>query len=203
MAREQAVVGREAEFRPALHGFSEDVGAEFSRERGRDGIGEEKPDVPALAGPRAFESGGDFQGFAGFHHRPHVVLPRLLVEIHGEEIAGLVGEQRVDAGDKFVSRGVLAGQVLPYHFIGHWEERAVWADGAFDPRLFADAANPLVGAGGRVAFAAGLFVLVASRIHVLPPPEQRAEKRDLVGGRAARVNAVHGRKLAGHPVPVE
>ena len=144
--------------------------------------------MPALAGARAFKRGGDFKAAAGFHHRPHVVLPAVLVEVHGEEMAAFVGEHRIDPGDEFLARLVLAREVPADHLVSHRQEGAVRAVAALDPRLLTDAADPLVAAGRGVAGAAGLLTFEAPGIEILAALEQRAEERDLVGGRAEGVD---------------
>ena len=105
---EKPVVGGESEFGPLFHGFREDEAAEFSRERGGNGLGEKHPDVTTIAGARALECGGDFQAATRFDGRQHILPPRVLVEIHGEEITGLIGKHRIDAGGEILSRRVLA-----------------------------------------------------------------------------------------------
>src|ERR1700736_4032826 len=47
LIREESVVRVEAEVRPVLHRLGRDVGAEFSRKRGRHGLVEEQPHVAA------------------------------------------------------------------------------------------------------------------------------------------------------------
>lgn len=59
--------------------------------------------MPAIAGPRAFERGGDIKIAARCHDGEHIIPPCFLVEIHGEEIAGLVREHGIDPGDEFLS----------------------------------------------------------------------------------------------------
>ena len=145
--------------------------------------------MPALAGARAFQRGGDFKPAAGLHHRPYVVLPAVLVEVHGEEMAAFVGKHRIDPGDEFLARLVLAREVPADHLVGHRQEGAVRAVAALDPRLFTDAADPLVAAGRGVAGAAGLLAFEAPRVDILAAFEQRAEERDLIDGRAEGVDA--------------
>ena len=68
----------------------------------------EQPDVAAIAGARAFERGGEIEIAAGRHDGEHVISPCFLVEIHSEEIAGLIRKHGIDPGDEFLTRLVLS-----------------------------------------------------------------------------------------------
>src|SRR5438128_8986140 len=92
--------------------------------------------------------------------------------------ARLIQKHGIDAGDKRLADIVAAGKVPSDHFIGDRQEAAVWALCAFDARLFADAAYPLVGACGCVAGLPCFPTLESAWIHVLAPAEERAEQRD-------------------------
>src|SRR5438128_962663 len=92
--------------------------------------------------------------------------------------ARLVQKHGIDAGDGPADI-VAAGKVPSDHFIGDRQESTVWALRAFDARLFADAAYPLVGACGCVAGLPCFPALESTRIHVLAPPKKRAEECDL------------------------
>src|SRR5918996_6163990 len=78
--------------------------------------------------------------------------------------------------------------------------------GAFDARLFADAANPFVGARGGIAGLAGLPALEPPRIHILTTAEQRTEQRDLRVGRRMPIHqdpeGVHNRCTRSYRYPV-
>jgi hypothetical protein len=50
LIREQSVVRIEADVRTPFHGLGEDMGSQSSRERGRNGLFEEKPDMRASPG---------------------------------------------------------------------------------------------------------------------------------------------------------
>src|SRR6266487_4125098 len=90
----------------------------------------------------------------------------------------LIQEHGIDAGYKGLADIVAAGKVPSDHFIGDRQEAAVWALRAFDARLFADAAYPLVGACGCVAGLPCFPTLESAWIHVLAPAEERAEQCD-------------------------
>jgi hypothetical protein len=64
----------------------------------------------------------------------------------------------------------------------------MWALGALDAGLLANAAHPLVRAGRRVARLSGLPTLEAARVDIGSPPEERPEERDLRLGRGAAVD---------------
>src|SRR5204863_5311550 len=86
----------------------------------------------------------------------------------------------IDAGHKRLPDIVAAGKVPSDHFIGDRQEAAVWALRAFDARLFADAAYPLVGACGCVAGLPCFPTLESAWIHVLAAAKERAEQCDLL-----------------------
>ena len=50
LARKQAIVGLEANLRPPVHRPRQQERPETARVRGRDGLGEEQPDVAAVTG---------------------------------------------------------------------------------------------------------------------------------------------------------
>src|SRR5206468_1734016 len=77
---------------------------------------------------------------------------------------------------------VAALQVVK-HFAGaDRDERLVRALPTLDPWLLAHAADPLVGAGRRIALAAGPGVLPSAREHVRSAAEQAPEEGDLRAG---------------------
>jgi hypothetical protein len=146
--------------------------------------------VGAVAGARALQAEGDREVPARGDEGLHVSLPVALVEVGGEEPAGLVFEKRVDARDQ------LALQVIPDDLIGHRQERLVRTLAAFHARLLADAADPLVRARGGVALRPLLEVLPALGEHVHTPAEQTAKKCDLLGRSPGRHWCQRGRHAA-------
>ena len=74
----EAVVGIEADLRPALHGFGEQVGAEPPCQGGGNGLGEEQPDMAAVAGARPFQEGRHVKSAAGGEQGRGVFSPMVL-----------------------------------------------------------------------------------------------------------------------------
>lgn len=112
-----------------------------------------------------------------------VFAPAGLVEVDGEEEAGFVPKQRVDAGDEGLSLGVATRQVPANDVVSDRKEPTVGTFSAFDARLLADATNPLVGTGGRVTGSARFSALKSPGVHVVAASEQRPEQGDLRFGR--------------------
>ena len=98
LARKKAVVRVEAELRPLLHRLGEHVRAEAAGERRRNRLLEEEPQMRAQPGARALDGGRKIQTPAAFQTGHGILAPAALVEIDGEEPAGLVRQQRIDAG---------------------------------------------------------------------------------------------------------
>jgi hypothetical protein len=109
--------------------------------------------------------------------REHVGRPGALVEVGRHEPAGLVREEGVDAHD------VAPLEVIPDDLIRHGKERLIGALPALDTRLLADAAHPLVRAGGGVPLPAGRGVRPELRVEVVPAPEELTEQGHLLGRR--------------------
>ena len=86
---------------------------------------------------------------------------------------------------KFNPRSSQARKMPADHFVGDLKEAAIRAVRAFDLRLFADATNPFIGAGRRVAGLPGFPTLETAGINILPSPEQRSKQLDL--GRRRRM----------------
>jgi hypothetical protein len=80
--------------------------SQSSDKGGRNGLFEERPDMRASPGARSFERGREIEVATSFKKRRGIVAPAGLVEIDGEEKAGLVLKQRVDASDEGLSLGV-------------------------------------------------------------------------------------------------
>ena len=59
LIREEPVIGAQPDLRAAFHRLGEKMRTQLPRQAGRDGLREEEPDVGAVAGARAFQSGGD------------------------------------------------------------------------------------------------------------------------------------------------
>ena len=78
---------------------------------------------------------------------------------------------------------ILAAKVIANDFIGNRKEAPVRTFGAFDARLFAYTAYPLVAAGRSITAAASLAILESPRINVVSPAEERSEQGNFFFGR--------------------
>ena len=139
--------------------------------------------MAAVAGSGPFESGGDAFGAARLEKRPCVIRPRLLVEIGGEEPAGLVGKQGINARDEIAGARVAAAQVPFDDLVRRRYERLMRTFAAFDLGLAADALDPLVGARGRIAGPPRPGVLPPHRKDIRPAGEQATKQGEFLGGR--------------------
>lgn len=131
----------------------------------------------ALAGARPFDHEWQIELAAGGDERAHVVGPRSLVEVHGEEPARAVGEHRVDA------HHVVAEEVAAVCRVIGGEELLVLALATLHLRELAQALHELVGARRPVALFT-LGTLEACRVHVRSSAEQAAEDVELLLWRA-------------------
>ena len=101
-----------------------------------------------------------------------IAAPIGVVEIDSQEMAGIVGQQRIDAD------GVTAGKMVVEGLVSQWYQEPVAAVGALDARLLANACAPFVGTRGRIAGLARL-ALPAHWIDIGAATKQPAEERDL------------------------
>ena len=120
----------------------------------------------AVTGSRPFDRRWDAEIPTRFGEGAHILAPGLPVEVHGQEPAGVVLEQRVEP------QHVAALQVTEELGVVERQERLVRAFTAADPRLLTHAAHPLVCARGCVAPLPGPAVLPAARKDIRPTPEQ-------------------------------
>ena len=177
LAREEPVVGREPDIRVALHRLGDQMGAETACEGGGHRLGEENPDMPAVARTRAFESRRHILRATGVKKGARVPPPTRFVEVGGEKPAGVVRKHGIDA-DR-----VAAAQMLVDCLVRHLPERLVGTGAALDARLAADAGRPLVGADRRIARLARPGVVPALGIDVLAALKQGSEQHDFVAPR--------------------
>jgi hypothetical protein len=185
LVRKEPVIGRESELRPPFHRLGQDVRPEPSGQGRWNRFVEEQPDVPPSSRTRALQRRGESHGRARVEVGDSVLLPLFLVEIDGQKKTGIIAEERIDSGDEIFSVVIRAGEMPPDDFIRELEESAVRAVSTFDPRLLADAADPFIGAGWRVAGFPALSAFEAPGIEIVTAAKQGAEEADLgLGGRA-------------------
>jgi hypothetical protein len=84
--------------------------------------------VSAISGARSLNGGWNPDLPAGLDEGTDVIDPRAFVEIHSEEPARLIGEERIDAHD------VSTRQMADYGRVVKWNECLVRAIAAFDLR---------------------------------------------------------------------
>jgi len=101
-----------------------------------------------------------------------VLLPACLVKISGEKEARFVQHHRIDAHHKVAARIVPARKMPADDVIGNRKEAAVRAFRTLDPRLFANALNPLIRASRRVAGLTGFAAFETAGVDILTPTEQ-------------------------------
>ena len=179
----QPVVGLEPDVRVVFHRLGEQPGAKSARRRRGNRIGEEDPHVDSPAGPRPLQRGRNSVGLTGGKKDGRVPAPRVLVEVDGQEPAGLVAQQRIDAHGEVLAVRVPAAEMSADDFISHRYEGAVRTLPALDPRLVADARRPFVGTRGCVTRPAAARVGPSPREYVVAAAEERSEQRDLLGRR--------------------
>lgn len=151
MAREEPVVGVEAEVRASLHGFCQQMGSEAASQRRRNSVVEEEPHVTAASGSRPLEGCADVHLCARLEERHRIVAPVRLVEIDGQEPAHFILQQWVHTRDEWLPVGVVSREVPANDIIGDREEPTMLTVGTLDARLLADPAHPLVRTGRGVA----------------------------------------------------
>ena len=175
----ETIVGIQSNVGPRVHRLRKDVRSKPSGQGRWNGCLEEEPDMRSSAGARAFDSGWKIQAPAGLEKSRNIVAPPRFVEINSEEEAGLVLQQRIDAGDKWLSAGVMAGQMPANHVVGHRQEAAVGTLSALDTRFLADTTHPFVRTSGRIPGLPGLPTLESTGVHVFASPKQGPEESDL------------------------
>jgi hypothetical protein len=140
--------------------------------------------MPAVARSRPFESDRHIEFAACRDEGLGIAGPTLIVEIQGQEVASVIEEQRIYAGDEIAAsawaNAVLAAEMAFNHVGGYGDECLVRALTASDLRLAANAAYPLVGACWSIARAAGLGVFPPDGEDIGPTCKEAAEKRNFV-----------------------
>ena len=157
LAGEEAVIGVQADLRPALHGLRQQEGAHLARQRGRNWLGEEEPAVPAVARTRALQSDRRLVGLACLQKRVGILQPRRFVEVGGQEPTGFVGQHGIDAHGEVAARPILRihpQEMVSHHIVGDGQVLAESAIIATRLGLLAHAADPFVAADGLIALLA-------------------------------------------------
>jgi hypothetical protein len=108
---EQPVVRFEFQLPGSGAGMADDGGTEAARIAGRYGGREEDPGMGASTGARYFDGDWHTEFVTGNGKGLGIVTPVGLVKVGGEEMAGIVGEQWINADN------MLAGKVVVNHLI--------------------------------------------------------------------------------------
>lgn len=166
LTREETVVRLHAQLVPARHRFGDEIAAHLARDVRRHRRRKEEPDVGAVARSRSLHRGGKTDAPARLDERAYVVRPCALVEVHGEEPAGFVFEERVH------THHVTAREMPDDRGIVERDECLVEALAALHLWKLADTLDELVLARGRVARLAGLLAHEPGGEDLLAPPEQ-------------------------------
>ncbi|MFH0880821.1 MAG: hypothetical protein V2A34_13985 [Lentisphaerota bacterium] len=156
--------------------------AKFSGPYGRHRIFEEKPKMGPVTGAGSFHGGRKPKFAANFPNSAHIFTPIFLVEVGGQEEAGLILQHGVDTHNKLTARLIPARKMMHYGFIGYGKESPVGAVGASNLAFVAQVSDPLVGASGAVTRLAGLSTLETARIHIRPSAKERSKQGDLGRG---------------------
>ena len=173
---EQAVVGFELQLAIAGESVADDGRAESACIPSRYAAGEENPSVRAVAGASYFKGDRHTQLVTRLVKRLGILAPFRLIEISGEKMAGVVGQQWVDADRP------LTGKVLADDRIRQGDQQTVIAFPAFDAWLLANTGQPLIAAGRCVAGFAGGFAFPADWVDIGAPTKQPTKQRHLFSG---------------------
>jgi len=91
-------------------------------------------------------------------------------------VAGLSSNASSSCGEwvvnELAAKFVVTGKVMSDHIIGDREEALIWALGALDPRLFADAPDPFVPAHWGITGLACLSTLEPARVDIFSSAKQ-------------------------------
>ena len=123
-----------------------------------------------------------------------VFAPVSPVEIHGKEEERFVLQQRVNARDKRLAVGIVAGEVPVDDLIGDRKESPMGTFRALDARLLADASNPLIATRGCVTRFPGFSALESSRINIVSSAKEGTKEPDLGVRRRALIDKSRYRK---------
>ena len=127
-----------------------------------------------ITGTGTFNGIGNTDMPAGFSKNQSIFPPTRLVEICSEKPTCFILQYGIDTDD------MTSLEMVQNCVGGYRQETFIGALATFDPRLFANPANPFVGAGRRVAFLAGFLVLPKPGIHIVSASEETEKKGDLI-----------------------
>jgi len=159
---------------------ADDCRAEAARVTGGDSICEEDPGMCAVARARDLQRDRRAELTTGKHKRLRIIPPVSFIEVHGKEVAGVVGQQRIGA-DR-----VITGQMLEQDGVGHRDQFAVSAFRTLDARLLAHSLAPFVSACGGVARLVRGLAFPANGVDVGPAAEQASEQGEFFRRRKPR-----------------
>ena len=178
----EPVIRIKPKFRPAFHGFCNQIGAEVPCYTRGDRFREEQPNVTARSRARALQRSRKSQPLTSLVKCAGVLLPAIAIEIDSQEVAGLVRKHRVEANNEVTAQTVEASEMLPDDLVRDRKKTPVGTLGTFDSGLLANTADPFVGASRCIPGLASFPAYEPARIDVLTPAKQGAEQDDLLSG---------------------
>ena len=99
----------------------------------------------AFAGAGYFQRGGNIALPAGEQHGAGVIAPLRLIEVHCQEMAGVVGKKRVNP------KRLFTGQVVIERLFSQWGQLPVLTIATSHLGLAADSRTPFIAAYGRIS----------------------------------------------------
>ena len=164
LVRKQPVVAREVELSAPAHRVAQKQRPKPPRGSGRHRHREEDPDMPAGTGTTPLQQCRHTLLGARLDQRGRVELPGSAVEITGQEPAGVVLEQRIDA-DRLAASKMRLDDLIRQ---GQVRLRAgTWS-------------TPATLNGRHVAALPGTGILPAERVNIVAATEQATHQRDLL-----------------------
>jgi len=129
----------------------------------------------SVARARTFQNDRQSDPFTSIAYGLYILMPILLVQIDCQEPTGLICEQRINAGDECIPMRILSRKVPSDDVVSDRQKPLMQALTTFDPGLLADAANPLVPAGGLVAGPSCFPTFKPARINILAASKKGSE----------------------------
>jgi hypothetical protein len=93
--------------------------------------------VAAFARAGAFQGNRQRQPLTGLSQCPGILLPGIAIEIDGQQIAGFIREQGIQAHDKLAPQVIPTREVVANHVIGDRQEAPIGTFGALYAGLIA------------------------------------------------------------------
>ena len=144
----------------------------------------------------ALHGTGQLPSFTDRANQGNILLPAFVVEVQGQEAAGIVRQNRIDTDD-VPTKLIPASEMSVNSLIRQWKQLAVFTVRATSLWLEANTRFPLVAADRRIAAFPGLCALPSQSKHILPPTKQGSIQSDFLPGRG-----IHVDRIRRHPHPL-